>query len=135
MHAWQERLVQQARKWLSQQGNDRWLIVYDNYDDLRMPGINSATGYDIRTYFPFRSQGSILITTRSPQLAFAKRLPVTKLQDIDQSLAILATRSGRKIDGGRRKKHKQRTVVTVAYLLQTAQLNNSLDALTGCHWH
>ncbi|KAL2037794.1 hypothetical protein N7G274_009519 [Stereocaulon virgatum] len=95
----EERLVQQARQWLSQQGNDKWLIVYDNYDNPRLPGIDSATGYDIRTYFPSRAQGSILITTRSPRLTFAKQLRITKLQDIDQSLAILATRSGRKVDG------------------------------------
>lgn len=99
----EERLVQQARRWLSQQGNDRWLIVYDNYDNPRLPGIDSATGYDIRAYFPSRAQGSILITTRSPRLTFAKQLRVTKLQDIGQSLAILATRSGRMVDGGRRK--------------------------------
>jgi hypothetical protein len=35
------RLVQQVRQWLSQQGNDKWLIVYDNYDDPRLPGIDS----------------------------------------------------------------------------------------------
>lgn len=99
----EERLVQQALQWLSQQGNDRWMIVYDNYDDPRLPGIQCATGYDIRAYFPSRAQGSILITTRSPRLAFAKQLSVKKLQDIDQSLAILATRSGRKVDGGGRK--------------------------------
>lgn len=99
----EERLVQQARQWLSQQGNDKWLIVYDNYDDPRLPGMDSGTGYDIRAYFPSRLQGSILITTRSPGLAFAKQLPVTKLQDIGQSLAILATRSGRDVDGGGRK--------------------------------
>ena len=99
----EERLVQQARQWLSQQGNDKSLIVYDNYDHPRLPGIDSATGYDIRTYFPSRAQGSILITTCSPRLAFAKQLPVTKLQDIGQSLAILATRSGRKVEGGGRK--------------------------------
>lgn len=99
----EERLVQQARQWLSQQCNDKWLIVYDNYDNPRLPGINSTTGYDIRAYFPSRVQGSILITTRSPRLAFAKQLRVTKLQDVGQGLAILATRSGRKVNGGGRK--------------------------------
>ena len=99
----EERLVQQARQWLSQQGNDKWLIVYDNYDDPRLPGMDSETGYDIRAYFPSRLQGSILITTRSPRLTFAKQLPVTKLRDIGQSLAILATRSGRDVNGGGRK--------------------------------
>lgn len=99
----EERLVQQARQWLSQQGNDKWLIVYDNYDNPRLPGIDSATGYDVRAYFPSRAQGSILITTRSPRLAFAKQLPLKKLKDVEQSLAILATRSGRKVDEGERK--------------------------------
>lgn len=97
----EERLMQQARKWLSQQGNDKWLIVYDNYDNPRLPGMDSPTGYDIRAYFPNRAQGSILITTRSPGLVFAKELPLKKLEDLEQSLAILADRSGRKVDGGK----------------------------------
>lgn len=97
----EERLVQQARQWLSQRGNDKWLIVYDNYDDPRLPGMDSISGYDIRGYFPPRAQGGILITTRSPRLLFAKQLPLKKLGDIEQSLAILAAGSGRKVDGGK----------------------------------
>ena len=97
----EERLVQQARQWLSQPGNDKWLVMYDNYDDPRLPGMDSSTGYDIRAYFPSRAQGSILITTRSPRLRFAKQLPLKKLEDIKQSLAILAATSGRKVDGGK----------------------------------
>lgn len=97
----EERLVQQARQWLSERSNDKWLIVYDNYDDPRLPGIDSLTAYDIRRYFPHRAQGSILITTRSPGLTFAKQLPLTKLVEIDQSLAILAARSGRMVNGGK----------------------------------
>ena len=50
----EERLVQQARQWLSLRDNDKWLIVCDNYDDPSLPGMNSSTGYDIRTYFPPR---------------------------------------------------------------------------------
>jgi hypothetical protein len=42
----EERLVQQARQWLSQCDNARWLIVYDNYDDPRLPGMDSVTGYN-----------------------------------------------------------------------------------------
>jgi hypothetical protein len=97
----EERLVQQARQWLSQRGNDTWLVVYDNYDDPCLPGMDSLTGYDIRRYFPPRAQGSILITTRSSQLPFGKHLRLKKLEKIEQSLAILATRSGRKVDGGK----------------------------------
>jgi hypothetical protein len=96
----EERLVRQAREWLSRPGNEGWLLVYDNYDDPCLPGIDSSTGYDIRNFFPKRAQGSILITTRSQQLAFGKKLQLQKLDDVDQSLTILATRSGRKVNGG-----------------------------------
>jgi hypothetical protein len=96
----EEWMVQQARQWLSQPGNDHWLMVYDNYDDPRLPGIDSSTGYDIRNFFPQRAHGSILITTRSPRLAFAKQLRLEKLDDMDQSLTILATRSGREVKEG-----------------------------------
>jgi hypothetical protein len=34
----EERLVQQARQWLSKQGNNKWLMVYDNYDGPWLPG-------------------------------------------------------------------------------------------------
>jgi hypothetical protein len=97
----EEQLVQQARQWLSQQDNNKWLIVYDNYDDPCLPGMDSSTGYDIRTYFPQREQGSILITTRSPRLFFAKQLPLKKMEDTKQSLAILAAPSGRTTKGGK----------------------------------
>jgi len=96
----EERMVRQAREWLSRRGNEGWLLVYDNYDDPRLPGIDSSTGYDIRNFFPKRAQGSILITTRSQQLVFGKKLLLQKLDDVDQSLTILATRSGRKVKGG-----------------------------------
>ncbi|KAL9591462.1 MAG: hypothetical protein Q9179_007698, partial [Wetmoreana sp. 5 TL-2023] len=91
--------IDKVRRWLSEAGNDQWLLIFDNYDNPRLPGIDSSTGYDIRTYFPHRAQGSILITTRSPRLLFAKQLPLKKLEDVEQSLAILAVRSGRKVDG------------------------------------
>lgn len=97
----EERLVQQARQWLSQRGNDKWLVVYDNYDDPCLPGIESSTGYDIRRYFPPRAQGSTLITTRSPRLPFGKQLQLQKLDNIEQSLAILVARSGRKVVRGK----------------------------------
>ena len=96
----QERMAQQARQWLSRPDNDRWLVVYDNYDDPRLPGMDSSTGYDIRHFFPHRAHGSILITTRSPRLTYAKQLRLNKIDNIDQSLSILATRSGREINGG-----------------------------------
>ena len=98
----EERMVQQVRQWFSRPENDGWLVLYDNYDNPVVPGITSTTSYDIRDYFPHRGHGSILITTRSPRLTFAKQLAVKKLDNLTQSLAILATRSGREITEGKK---------------------------------
>jgi hypothetical protein len=86
--------IKKVKQWLSLPNNDRWLLILDNYDDPKLPGIKSATGYDIRSYFPSRNQGSILITTRSKKLGFAKCLELKKLEDIAQGLEILSLRSG-----------------------------------------
>ncbi len=93
--------VEKVRRWLSKPGNDQWLCIFDNYDDPHLPGMDSSTGYDIRGYFPQRSQGSILITTRSPRLLFTKQLRLGKLEHIEQSLAILAAGSGRTVNEGK----------------------------------
>lgn len=93
--------VVKFRRWLSEAENDRWLLIFDNYDNPRLPGMSSSTGYDIRGYFPHRTQGSILITTRSPRLQFTKQLRLDKLKDMKQSLAILAAGSGRTIEEGK----------------------------------
>jgi hypothetical protein len=98
----EDRVANQALQWLSQAANNRWLLVYDNYDDPHLPGNPSSTGYDIRKFFPHRTHGSILITTRSPRITFAKQLPLRKLDNIEQSLKLLAVRSGREVDGGKR---------------------------------
>jgi len=97
----EERIVQQMQQWFSRPDNDEWLVIFDNYDNPHVPR-TSTTSYDIRDYFPHRVQGSILITTRSPRLSFAKQLAVKKLDDINQSLNILATRSGREIIEGKK---------------------------------
>jgi hypothetical protein len=93
--------VEQVRRWLSEPENDRWLLIFDNYDDPDIPGIRSSTGYDIRSFFPQRSQGSIVVTTRSRRLAFGKPLRLQKLEDVKTSVAILAQRSGRDLWNGK----------------------------------
>jgi hypothetical protein len=96
----EDQIIEQLRRWFSRAGNDRWLILFDNYDDPKIPGVKSDTGYDIRRYFPHRSQGSILITTRSRRLKFAKQLRLQKIEDVEQSVAILSQRSDRDLKNG-----------------------------------
>ncbi|KAL8855252.1 MAG: hypothetical protein Q9178_008094 [Gyalolechia marmorata] len=91
----EEQAVQLVRQWLSHAENKTWLLMLDNYDDPRLPGIRSSTGYDIRLFFPYSIQGSILITTRSSRLTFAKSVRLNKFDDLNLSLAVLTRRSGR----------------------------------------
>ena len=97
----ERQAIQKVKHWLSLPNNNRWLLVLDNYDDPNLPGLKSSTGYDIRTFFPQRNQGSILITTRSQKLSFAERLKLTKFEDVAQSLKILSSRSGKLLANGR----------------------------------
>ncbi|ERF72430.1 hypothetical protein EPUS_06059 [Endocarpon pusillum Z07020] len=67
----QDEDVKWFLSWLSKSENSRWLLIFDNYDDPDVPGMRSATGYDLRRFFPPRQQGFILITTRVTRLNFA----------------------------------------------------------------
>ncbi|ERF69365.1 hypothetical protein EPUS_08636 [Endocarpon pusillum Z07020] len=93
-----DEAVKWFQSWLSKSENNRWLVIFDNYDDPDMPGMRSATGYDLRRFFPPRQQGFILITTRVTRLSFATQLKLCKLEKPRESLMILANRSGRKTE-------------------------------------
>lgn len=90
----EDKIVRQMRDWLSKVGNNRWLLIFDNYDDPQVKGIRNATAFDIRKYFPYVSQGSILITTRYPRLSFGKIIRLDKFEDVQEGLAVLIQRSG-----------------------------------------
>jgi N-terminal domain on NACHT_NTPase and P-loop NTPases/NB-ARC domain len=92
--------IAQVRRWLSKVGNDQWLLIFDNYDDPCLPGIRSTTGYDIRSFFPTRSQGSIVITSRSTKLAFSKTLKLQRLEDAKTSVVILSQRADQDLSHG-----------------------------------
>lgn len=90
-------VVEAMKRWLSAKGNIQWMLVFDNIDNPKLPGINDPQAYDIRSYFPEAHQGFILITTRSSQLKIGKVVRVKKLQNIGESIAILAHMSERQI--------------------------------------
>jgi hypothetical protein len=54
------------------------LVIFENYDDPCLPGIWLSTGYDIRSYIPTRSQGSIIITSRSSRLTFSQTIETSE---------------------------------------------------------
>lgn len=93
-----DQVVAVIKKWLSTRGNTRWILVFDNIDNPKIPGIEDPQAYDIRLYFPEADQGSILITTRSSRLKIGGEVvSVRKLLDIHESIMILASTSGREI--------------------------------------
>ena len=98
-----EEAVEAVKRWLSSAGNDRWLVIYDNYDTPKLPGHDEPGTFDIRPLLPETHHGAVLITTRSSHLKLGRRVAVKKLQDIEQSLEILANASERVgLNGGRR---------------------------------
>ncbi|SLM38087.1 P-loop containing nucleoside triphosphate hydrolase [Lasallia pustulata] len=83
-----DQVVVIIRQWLSARENHRWMLVFDNIDNPKLPGNEDPQAYDVRLYFPEAYQGSILITTRSSRLKIGKVVSVRKLVDIRESIAI-----------------------------------------------
>jgi hypothetical protein len=87
--------VEAVKRWLSDPQNNRWLVIYDNYDTPKLPGHNKPGTFDIRPFLPEAHHGAVLITTRSSQLRLGPLVAVKKLQSVEHSLAILSHASGR----------------------------------------
>ncbi len=91
-----DRIVAVIKKWLSIRWNTQWILIFDNVDNPKLPGISDPQAYDIRLYFPEAHQGSILITTRSSHLKIGEVVFVQKILDCQECISILASTSGRK---------------------------------------
>ncbi|KAK2022493.1 hypothetical protein LX32DRAFT_677191 [Colletotrichum zoysiae] len=116
-----DETTEAVKRWLDETGNDRWLIIYDNYDDVRFDGRGGAgqsvksvreqsgtvasntseteaadsKAYDIRPYLPETDHGAIVITTRSSTVKLGQLIRLSKLGDVNDSLAILESTSNR----------------------------------------
>jgi hypothetical protein len=86
--------VENIKEWFSAEGNHRWLLVFDNVDNPKLPGLDDPEAYDIESYFPETHQGSIIVTTRSSRLQIGKVVSVAKLGTVE-SIEILSSTSGR----------------------------------------
>jgi hypothetical protein len=90
-----DEAAEAVKRWLSSVGNDRWLVIFDNYDTPKLPGHNESGTFDIRPFLPEAHHGAVLITTRSSQLPLGRPVALKKLQDIEHSLEILSQTSRR----------------------------------------
>ena len=82
-----EQILGKIRGWLSDKKNIDWLLIFDNYD--------YPDQYKIEDYLPLASHGAVIITTRRPDRVAGKKVRIEPLEHINESIQILATRSGR----------------------------------------
>jgi hypothetical protein len=103
--------VKAVKAWLNERNNNRWLIIYDNYDhphlgdntgmDARIhKAENQSIGrrdswqndgtllkaFDIRPFFPESRHGAIIVTTRSSTVKLGQTLRLSKLKKMEDSL-------------------------------------------------
>jgi hypothetical protein len=90
-----DQVVNAVKAWFDLQGNTRWLMVYDNYDNPRASNTSDRSTVDIRRYLPESDQGSVIITTRLASVTQGRRLHVQKLTRLEEGLEILSNMSGR----------------------------------------
>lgn len=112
-----EETVRAVQRWLEEPTNDRWLIVYDNYDNPLLDSSKAkdaghasspntefysdeandlAKAFDLRQYLPKTDHGAIVVTTRSSLVNLGQPVFLGKLTNINDSLEILASGSHRK---------------------------------------
>jgi hypothetical protein len=70
-------------------------MIYDNYDNPKLPGKTDPAAIDIQEFLPESYQGSIIITTRSSQLRLGRPIQIRKLGDVYDSVEILSNVSRR----------------------------------------
>lgn len=90
-----DEVVESVKAWLSLPNNTRWLMIYDNYDNPKLPGRRDPTVVDIKEFLPESYQGSIIITTRSSEVRIGQSIQIRKFGDVRDSLEILSTMSRR----------------------------------------
>ena len=91
-----DEVIDAVKAWLSLRNNTRWLMIYDNYDNPKLPGSTDPTAVDIRRFLPESYQGSVIVTTRSSQVNIGHQIQIRKLENISDSLDILSNTSRRK---------------------------------------
>ena len=96
-----DEVVVAAKRWLEHSKNTRWLMVFDNYDNPKLPNNADPYAVDIQSFLPEAYHGSIIVTTRSSQVTIGRRIEVRKLENIRDCLQILCDASRRDaLDGG-----------------------------------
>jgi hypothetical protein len=90
--------VRECQRWLSIPSNPHWLLLIDNID-CDHHNLGDSQAYNVQTFFPHATHGSILITSR---LASLQRLGLgvkVEMVAAEQARAILENNAGRLVEG------------------------------------
>ncbi|KIN06945.1 hypothetical protein OIDMADRAFT_150200 [Oidiodendron maius Zn] len=90
-----DKAIDAVKAWLGLPNNSRWLMIYDNYDNPKLPENTDPAAVNIYKFLPESYQGSIIITTRSSQVKIGHPIQVKGLENIRDSLNILSNTSRR----------------------------------------
>ena len=84
------RIIDAAKRWLEQQGNNQWLMICDNVDDLE--------SFDISEFFPVSAHRKVLITSRRPEcVRFGGGLTLDRMGQ-GESLDLFTRSLGKHLD-------------------------------------
>lgn len=79
-----QAIIDGMKLWFSKEGNKKWLLVFDNADDLET--------FKIKTFIPQKDHGTIIITSRRPGCAdLGKGLEVKEMLELEGLSLLLAT--------------------------------------------
>ncbi|KAI4260720.1 MAG: hypothetical protein LQ352_000112 [Teloschistes flavicans] len=88
-------VVTAVKRWLEHPKNTRWLMVFDNYDNPKVPGNDDLGVINIQQFLPEAYHGSVIVTTSQSTVSVGRRMKVGKLGDVQDSLRILSDASHR----------------------------------------
>jgi AAA ATPase domain len=96
-----DEVIDAVKAWLSLPNNTRWLMIYDNYDNPKLPSNTDPAAVDIQKFLPESYQGSVIVTTRLSQVKIGHPIQIRKLGDVCDCVKILSNTSRREglIDG------------------------------------
>ncbi|RYO80968.1 hypothetical protein DL762_007374 [Monosporascus cannonballus] len=90
-----DEVIDAVKAWLSLPNNTRWLLIYDNYDNPKLPSNKDPAALDIDDFLPESYQGSVIITTRSSQVKIGHPIRIRKMENVLDSIEILSNASNR----------------------------------------
>lgn len=85
-----DQIVDSVKQWFRRPGNDKWLLIFDNVDDIE--------SFNVSSFFPNASKGTIIITSRRPEcVRYGHQLLLNEMEE-GESIELLSKSSGMQIN-------------------------------------